>query len=126
MKHIFCDVYIFEILYYFLIRFLSDPNAIQLLFNGEHIGHVNREIASVLSPLMDMSSPESRFYDRFDKKNHMYGKDFNMYCSLCYCDTNHAAIGYKMQIIVDSSLKSEWVDIVASILEENNLEFRRL
>ena len=37
----------------------SDRNAIQLPLEEDHIGHVNKEIAAVLSLLMDLSSQRS-------------------------------------------------------------------
>lgn len=104
----------------------SDKNAIQLFHEEEHIGRVNKEIAAVLSPLMDLSLPRSIFYDRFQLENCVYGTHFNMYCSLCYCDTNHTDDGYKIQIIIETIYATEWIDALVSILEENLINFRRI
>jgi hypothetical protein len=94
----------------FSIYFSSDPNAIRLLYDGNHIGHVNREVAAVLSPLMDLSSSKSLYHNRFKSKNGAYGIYFKMHRFLFYCDTNHSRSGYRMQIIVDSTLSTEWVE----------------
>lgn len=110
----------------FLIPFSLDPNALQLILKGELIGHLNKDCAAVLTPLMTLSSPDCKFYHKFKLDNYVYGLHVNMYCFLCYCNTSHRRKGYKIQVMIQTVYDTEWVNNLVAILEENKIEFIRL
>jgi hypothetical protein len=100
---------------YYLFILSSDPN--------DHVGHIDKKSAAVLSQIMDLLSP---FYDRLDGLNNVYGHHFDMFCLLKYCNTTHSPIGYQVAIVVETINLFEWTDILTSFLDENNIIFERL
>jgi hypothetical protein len=92
-------------------------------YEGDHVGHIDKKSAAVLSQIMDLSSP---FYDRLYGPNNVYGHHFDMFCLLKYCDTTHSPKGYEVAIVVETINTFEWTDILSSFLNENNMIFERL
>ena len=87
----------------FILIFLVDSNCIQLLYEREHIGYLDKDTVKVLSGLMDSSDPESIFHNRLDGKNNVYSTDFNMYCLLSYEDTSHRPQGYEVEVVIETN-----------------------
>ena len=71
---------------------------------NEHIGHVSRDVASVMSEVMDNENL------RLDECG-TYGVDFMFVCRLRE-DTNHAVEGYAFDIVVFSINSDSWTNLM--------------
>ena len=79
---------------------------------GEHIGHISRETALVMSEVMD-------------DENNAYGRDFIFVCRLRE-DTNHTVDGYAVDIVMFSKNSDSWTNLMIEILNENNITSLKL
>ena len=76
---------------------------------GEHIGHLSRHFASLISLLFDDSKYSS----------------FEIHCHLLYIDSNHSRAGYAVDVVITSTLIHEENDKLFISLEAKNLNPRR-
>ena len=77
---------------------------------GEHIGHLGREWAAKLAPIIDYLLESHTFhYVTFE-------------CCLCDGDTSHARKGYTLNVVVFSTNKEEFNLNLVSLLRESNLQ----
>jgi hypothetical protein len=51
---------------------------------------------------------------------------FKMHISLAYEDTTHCREGYRIEMIVKPIDAPEWLELLISVLLENNIPFRRI
>lgn len=96
---------------------LVDVNCIQLLapsryvdvsqgsfIPGQHIGHISRNFAAILAPLID--------------DHHL---TLSCYAHLVYGDTNHSRVGYDIDVVVLSSNSTEFNELLFLKFSELNL-----
>ena len=62
---------------------------------GQHIGHISRNFASILAPLID--------------DHHL---TLSFYAHLVYGDTNHSRVGYDIDVVVLSSNSKEFNELL--------------
>ena len=77
---------------------------------GEHIGHLGREWAAMLAPIIDCLLAS----------NTLYSVTFE--CCLCDGDTSHARNGYTLNVFVFSTNKEEFNQNLLSLLRESHLQ----
>lgn len=77
---------------------------------GEHIGHLGREWAAKLAPIIDYLLAS----------NTLYSVTFE--CCLCDGDTSHARNGYTLNIVVSSINKEEFNQNLLLLLRESHLQ----
>lgn len=77
---------------------------------GEHIGHLGREWAAKLAPIIDYLLAS----------NTLYSVTFE--CCLCDGDTSHARNGYTLNIVVFSTNKEDFNQNLLSLLRESHLQ----
>jgi hypothetical protein len=107
---------------------LTDRNCIQILAplvggdtggnvykEGQHIGHIARECAEVLAPLLDRGFVgDSCATDDF-----RYNSGFILECHLQSTDSNKSKKGYPVSIVVLSNNSAPWVQCLATMFFEN-------
>ena len=76
---------------------------------GEHIGHLSRHFASLISPFFDESKYSS----------------CEIHCHLLYNDSNHSRAGYAVDVVIISTLTPQENDLLFISLEAENLNPRR-
>jgi hypothetical protein len=95
------------LIFFFPLFQLIDTNCIRILapktivqehpasyITGEHIGHISRDAALVLSEFMDFPHP-------LLNENNRYGRGFKFACRLRE-DTNHTCDGYLIDVVIFS------------------------
>ena len=81
---------------------------------GQRFGHVARECAAVLAPLM-----KNGFVSRScDSDDCNYESGFTFECHLLSNDTNKSKKGYPVSIIICSNNSASWVHCLATIFSE--------
>ena len=113
---------------------MADPNCIQIrapLFgnnvegahfeHGQHIGHVAKECAKILSKLMD-SGFEAISATASSSEDFKYMNDYQFSAMLTYTDTNRSKLGYDIDIIVHSNKSASWINAMFSFLDHEGLE----
>jgi hypothetical protein len=89
-----------------------------LYIPGEHIGHISRDAALVLSEFMDSPHPALN-------ENNIYGLGFKIACRL-RDDTNHTSEGYLIDVIVFSINSDPWTYFFLNVLAEKNIFCHKL
>jgi hypothetical protein len=79
---------------------------------GEHIGHLSRDAALVLSAFMDSPHPALN-------ENNVYGRGFQFACRL-RDDTNHTCEGYAIDVVFSINSDS-WTNLFFDILTEKSI-----
>ena len=80
---------------------------------SEHVGHVSRYAAHVMSDVMNDSTD-------MICENNTYGHGFIFVCRLRE-DTNHAADGYAIDVVVLSINSDSWTNLFVTILGEKGI-----
>lgn len=85
---------------------------------GEHIGHISRDTALVISEFMDSNSS-------LLNENNRYGRGFMFACRLKE-DTNHTSAGYDIDVVVFTTNSDSWTDLFHDILSQRNIVCHKL
>jgi hypothetical protein len=122
---------IFELTFSYLLYQFIDRNCIRILapktmvqehpalyIPGEHIGHISRDAALVLSEFMDSPHPALN-------ENNIYGLGFKIACRL-RDDTNHTSEGYLIDVVVFSINSDPWTHLFLNVLAEKNIFCHKL
>jgi hypothetical protein len=84
----------------------------------EHIGHLSRDAALVLSDFMDSPHPALN-------ENNVYGRGFQFAFRL-RDDTNHTCEGYAIDVVVFSINSDSWTNLLFDILTEKSIVCEKL
>lgn len=83
--------------------------------DGQHFGHIARECAEVLAPLMD----QGFVGDSSTTDDYFYISGFVLECHLLSNDTNKSKKGYPVSIFVFSNNSESWVQCLATVFTQN-------
>lgn len=96
----------------------STPQHPASFYPGEHIGHVSRETALVMSEFMDD-------HDDLIGESSKYGRGFIFVCRLRE-DTNHTVDGYAIDVVIFSSKSDSWANSFMNVFTVKNLHCTKL